>query len=163
MSFIIYKLRCRNCGNEFNTAFGIVGTTLISQPAKRCPKCYSRNLGKDYFRPLLPKFKGAIEAIKGKVLKKYCKKRCACEVTDVFARAVVNFAILYLETKGIVPTTKTQILGGFLGADDVQLLRGIKLALKISRGKRNLRRKEVAAVSYAGEWLKESLQKSLGN
>jgi len=39
MSFIIYKVECKICGHKFNTAFGIVGTTMVAEPAKRCPKC----------------------------------------------------------------------------------------------------------------------------
>lgn len=44
MSYIQYQLRCDDCKYEMNTAFGIVGTTLVAQPPHACPKCASPNL-----------------------------------------------------------------------------------------------------------------------
>jgi RNA polymerase subunit RPABC4/transcription elongation factor Spt4 len=45
---MIFKVKCEKCKYVFNTAFGIVGTRFIAQPAKKCPQCHSKaikNLG----------------------------------------------------------------------------------------------------------------------
>jgi predicted Zn-ribbon and HTH transcriptional regulator len=44
MSFIIFKMQCKACKYTFDTAFGVVGTRLIAQPAEKCPKCLSQEV-----------------------------------------------------------------------------------------------------------------------
>jgi len=44
MSFMIFKVKCKKCKYVFDTAFGLVGTRLIAQPAKKCPKCRSKEI-----------------------------------------------------------------------------------------------------------------------
>jgi len=44
MSFMIFKVQCKKCKYIFDTAFGIVNTHLIAQPAKKCPKCHSDDI-----------------------------------------------------------------------------------------------------------------------
>jgi len=54
--------------------------------------------------------------------KKYCKERCHCEIYDGLARAVVNFAILYLEFKGIIPLTKKTIIKNLAYSENEKFL-----------------------------------------
>ena len=44
MSFITFRQRCGDCQQEWNAAFGIVGSTYIAQPPTMCPHCGSPNL-----------------------------------------------------------------------------------------------------------------------
>ncbi len=44
MSFMIFKMQCKVCKHTFDTAFGVVGTRLIAQPAEKCPKCHSQEV-----------------------------------------------------------------------------------------------------------------------
>jgi DNA-directed RNA polymerase subunit RPC12/RpoP len=46
MSFIPFRQRCDDCGEEWNAAFGIVGTMQIAAPPEKCHKCGSKNLTK---------------------------------------------------------------------------------------------------------------------
>ena len=39
MSYITYQVQCKDCGEIYNTAFGIVGMRVIADPLRRCPKC----------------------------------------------------------------------------------------------------------------------------
>lgn len=39
MSYITYQVKCRTCGEIYNTAFGIVGMRIIAEPLQKCPKC----------------------------------------------------------------------------------------------------------------------------
>lgn len=49
--------------------------------------------------------------------KRFCKDRCHCSIFDDIARVAVNFGILYLETNGIVPISKRQIISNFQRSD----------------------------------------------
>lgn len=44
MSYIPFRQKCEDCGEEWNTAFGILGTTIIAESPKTCPHCNSKNL-----------------------------------------------------------------------------------------------------------------------
>lgn len=44
MSYIPFRQKCEDCGKEWNTAFGVLGTTIISEAPKKCPHCDSENL-----------------------------------------------------------------------------------------------------------------------
>jgi hypothetical protein len=46
MSYIQFRQSCSDCGEEWNAAFGIVGTTIIAQPPEKCPKCGLKNINK---------------------------------------------------------------------------------------------------------------------
>src|SRR3990170_6527892 len=39
MSFMIYNVKCKKCGEIHRTAFGIVGMTQIAAPLEKCPTC----------------------------------------------------------------------------------------------------------------------------
>jgi hypothetical protein len=41
MSFCIIPMACEDCGEKWQTSFGIVGMTQIAGPTKVCPKCGS--------------------------------------------------------------------------------------------------------------------------
>lgn len=53
MSYITYQVKCSRCGEIYNTAFGIVGTTLIADPLKKCPTCGGavKKCAEDFTRP----------------------------------------------------------------------------------------------------------------
>lgn len=46
MSYMQFQQQCEDCGNHWNAAFGIVGTTQIAAPPAKCPHCGSVNLKK---------------------------------------------------------------------------------------------------------------------
>jgi hypothetical protein len=46
MSFMQFQQQCDDCKEIWNAAFGIVGTSIIAEPPKHCPKCDSRNISK---------------------------------------------------------------------------------------------------------------------
>ncbi len=89
--------------------------------------------------------------------KRYCKKRCTCEVGDYLARATVNFAILFSELHGFVPTTKDKVLKGFRKFGKKDLIPGLRVALRISRQDRPLSRKEAEKVYPTARWLRDRL------
>jgi len=41
MSFNVYQVQCPKCSKIYNTSFGIVGTTQIAAPLKKCPTCHT--------------------------------------------------------------------------------------------------------------------------
>ena len=93
--------------------------------------------------------------------KRYCLRRCRCQIGDHLARATVNFAILFLETKGIVPTTKKKIktyIRRFLPRD---LMRGLLTAFKVYHKTRNLRASEADEVFRTASWLRRRLKRAL--
>jgi DNA-directed RNA polymerase subunit RPC12/RpoP len=44
MSYMQFRQHCLDCKEEWNAAFGIVGTSYIAQPPTACPKCKSKNI-----------------------------------------------------------------------------------------------------------------------
>lgn len=93
--------------------------------------------------------------------KKFCKGRCYCQVSDYLTRATVNFAILYLETQGIVPTTKRKITEGLEGIKNRKFRAGLKISIVAHRQNRYLSKREANTVSYTANWLKTRLQMAL--
>jgi predicted nucleotidyltransferase len=93
--------------------------------------------------------------------KKHCRKDCMCEVGDYLARATVNFAILFCELHGFVPTTKGKVLKGFqkFGRDD--LMSGMQIALRVSRQDRFMSGKEAEKVKLTAVWLRNTLARRL--
>ena len=47
MSYMQFQQQCDDCGKSWNAAFGIVGTTYIAQPPKKCPHCGSEKFWRD--------------------------------------------------------------------------------------------------------------------
>lgn len=93
--------------------------------------------------------------------KRFCQKRCTCEVGDYLARATVNFAILFSELHGFVPTTKDKVLKGFRKFGKKNLIPGLRVALRISRQDRPLSRKEAETVYPTVRWLRDTLARRL--
>ena len=46
MSYIQFQQQCADCGQSWNAAFGIVGTTQIASPPSVCPFCQSEHISK---------------------------------------------------------------------------------------------------------------------
>jgi predicted nucleotidyltransferase len=93
--------------------------------------------------------------------KRFCQKRCVCEVSDCLARATVNFAILFSELHGSVPTTKVKVLKGFRTFGRTDLISGLRIALRVSRQKRPMSRKEAETVKRTAKWLRDTLARRL--
>ena len=89
---------------------------------------------------------------------KYCEKECVCHISELIARVVVNLSILFLETDGIVPTTKSKIKRHFeMRISDEKLVAGVRLALIVSRQERFLDYDEAKLVAHAAKWLRNEL------
>jgi len=76
---------------------------------------------------------------------------------------VVNFAILFLETKGIIPLSRDKILKNikrFTPSENI--FKGIKLSLKLSGKGKYLTLKETEKIMFSAHWLKRKLVKELG-
>ena len=41
---MIYEVKCLECGEVWDTSFGIVGTAVIAQPSVECPFCKSTKI-----------------------------------------------------------------------------------------------------------------------
>lgn len=94
---------------------------------------------------------------------KYCQEECHCHVSDILARVAVNLAILYLETKGVVPTTKRQIWehSRRMFRSEVNL-KGLRVALEVSHQDRDMNLPETEEVLKLASWLRRNLAKKLG-
>ena len=89
---------------------------------------------------------------------KYCDKECICHISELIARVVVNLAILFLETHGIVPTTKSKIKRHFeMEVSDEKLVSGVRLALTVSRQDRFINYDEARLVAHVAKWLRNEL------
>jgi predicted nucleotidyltransferase len=89
---------------------------------------------------------------------KYCDEKCTCHISEIIARVVVNLSILFLETHGIVPTTKSKIKQHFeMKISDEKLVAGVRLALTVSRQERYLNYDEAKLIAYAAKWLRDEL------
>jgi predicted nucleotidyltransferase len=138
---------------------------LISNLLKRKLSLPKKEWMKDWFKHWLKQFSWTKNYIKEekRFHKKFCKNKCHCMVNDDIARVVVNFSILYLETKGIIPLSKRQIFmkikNFFLPTNVFQ---GIKLALKFSGKDRYLTLKEAKQILFSAHWFKRRLIKELG-
>lgn len=134
----------------------------------------SRNLSSptkewmDYwFEHWLKRYQWAKDSIKRekRFHKKFCKPGCHCSVFDDIARVTVNFAILLLETRQIIPLSKKQIIKNikkYTPPLSNNVLKGIKTALKFSGKDRFLSLKEADEISFSANWLKRNLSKALG-
>jgi len=94
---------------------------------------------------------------------KYCdEEKCVCHIDDTIARVAVNLAILFLETRGIVPTTKVQVQRHFEEQVEDEVLRvGLCQALSVSREKRWIDYSEAQPVVHVAAWLRDQLMGTL--
>lgn len=89
-----------------------------------------------------------------------CQKRGFDYVNDSLARAAVNFAILFLETRGFIPTTKIDIERCFCKeVQDDRLKEGLNVALIAHHEDRDISLCEAGKVYFCGEFLKEKIDK----
>ena len=121
---------------------------------------------KHWFKHWLRKHQWAKDSIKRekRYHKKFCKGKCNCTVFDDIARITVNFAILYLETKNIVPVTKTQIVRNIKKSSSSltkNVLEGVKLALKFSGKDKYLTLKQADKISFSSNWFKSRLKRCI--
>ena len=90
------------------------------------------------------------------------EEACQCWIEDSLARSAVNMAILFSETKGIVPTTKKQIERHFREqAEDESLSAALALALRVSREERSMSYDEAQVVAHVAGWLRDRLMEAL--
>jgi len=93
---------------------------------------------------------------------KYCNEECTCHISELIARVVVNLAILFLETHGIVPTTKSKIKRYFeMKISDAKLVSGVRLALTVSRQERFINYDEAKLVAHVAKWLRNEVISTL--
>ena len=138
---------------------------LISNLLKKKLSLPEREWMKDWFQHWLIRFNWAKESIRRekRVHKKFCKDKCHCMIYDDIARVVVNFAILFLETKGIIPLSRNKILKNIKRFPPSEnIFKGIKLALKLSNKDKYLTLKEAEKIMFSAHWLKRRLVKELG-
>jgi predicted nucleotidyltransferase len=94
---------------------------------------------------------------------KYCDKECTCHISELIARVVVNLSILFLETHGIVPTTKSKIKRNFeMKINDEKLVAGVRLALTVSREDRPINYDEAKLAAHVAKWLRNELISIIG-
>ena len=94
--------------------------------------------------------------------KKYCKGKCHCVISNYLVRATVNFAILFLELNGIVPTTKKEIFNGLKKIKFPEdKLRGVKIALKAHHKDCSVNRDECRIMAKSAVWFKCKLSHQL--
>ena len=140
------------------------GNRLISNLLKKKLSLPERKWMKEWFGHWLIRFSWAKESIKRekRFHKKFCKNKCHCCIFDDIARVVVNFAILFLETKGIIPLSRDKILKNierFTPSENI--FKGIKLALKLSGKDKYLTLKEAEKIMFSAHWFKRKLVKEL--
>ena len=103
-----------------------------------------------------------VERSKERHLKHCTEEKCHCWIEDSLARSAVNMGILFLETKGIVPTTKRQIERHFRNqVEDGDLRTGLVLALRVSREERVMNYNEAQSVAHVAGWLRDRLIETL--
>jgi len=103
-----------------------------------------------------------VERAKEGHLKHCTEEECQCWIEDSLARSAVNMAILFVETKGIVPTTKKQIQRHFRDqVEDEHLNTGLALALRVSREDRSMNYNEARSVAHVAGWLRDRLMEIL--
>jgi len=120
-----------------------------------------------WFEHWLTRYQWAKDSIKRekRFHKKFCKTKCRCNFFDDIASVTVNFAILLLEIRQIVPLSKTQIIKNiekYPPPLSNNVLKGLKLALKFSGKGRFLTLKEADKILFTADWLKRKLSKALG-
>lgn len=138
---------------------------LISNLLKRNLSLPEKKWMKDWFKHWLRRFNFVKESIKRekRFHKKFCKNKCHCCIFDDIARVVVNFSLLYLETKGIIPLSKREIFKNIKRISfSENVVKGIKLALKLSGKDKYLTLKEAEEILFAARYLKRNLIKALG-
>jgi len=96
-----------------------------------------------------------------KLHRSLCKDKCECEISNLLARAMVNWSILYLELNGIVPTTKKQILKGMFKINN-DLVFDLKIALDVRRNDLYLNLNQAKSMYKSVNVLKRELQDKLG-
>ncbi|MCK4388739.1 MAG: nucleotidyltransferase domain-containing protein [Desulfobacterales bacterium] len=92
---------------------------------------------------------------------KFCKEKCECFVPDYLARAAVNFSILYLETRGVVPVSKGEIRKGMRNIVPKNIFKGLNTALRICHEGIVMDYYEAVEVKNTATWLKDRLIQKL--
>ncbi len=88
------------------------------------------------------------------------KKRDFNYVNDCLPRGVVNFGILFLESKGCIPTTKRHLRDCFVKEiSGEEIKEGFITALKSHHEDRDISLNEAEKVYRTGEFLKEAINK----
>ncbi len=80
-------------------------------------------------------------------------------ITDCLSRAVVNFGILFVETRCHIPTTKKDLERCFnKKIEDKRIREGFKIAIHAHHEDRDVSLTEAERIYYAGKFLKEELK-----
>lgn len=118
---------------------------------------------KDWFVHWLEFYFMGLHGLKGEkeFHKKFCKEKCQCFVPDHLARAAVNFAILYLETRGVVPVSKGEIRKRMKNMVSRDIFKGLNTALRICHEGIVMDYYEAVEVKNTATWLKDRLIQQL--
>lgn len=115
-----------------------------------------------WFKHWLGKYKFARYVIRRerRFHERFCKKECHCSLFDDIARVTVNFSILYLETKGVIPVSKRQIIFNFTKFPfkiPIEVIKGLRLSLRLSGRDERLTLKEVYEIMPSTVWFRKHL------
>ncbi|MFW6129502.1 MAG: nucleotidyltransferase family protein [Candidatus Aminicenantaceae bacterium] len=122
---------------------------------------------KSWFEHWQTRYRWAKDSIRRekRLHKKFCKTECTCTFFDDIARVAVNFAILYLETRKIIPLSKKQIMVHFekclspRSSSSTNVLKGLALAIELSGRDRFLKASEIEQILLCTNWLEKKLNK----
>lgn len=95
--------------------------------------------------------------------KKFSQDSMPYHVDNNLCRAIVNYSILYLELKGIIPTTKKQILRGLQKVNfPAKERKDVERSLLIRREGLFIPEEEVYTLTHTAKFLKDKIQSLLG-
>lgn len=95
--------------------------------------------------------------------RRFCRRRCVCEISEVLHRAVLNLARLLLATAGLVPNSKAELRRHYpYVVRSPRRRRAMETALAAHHEKRELGLREAAELVRLGRWLRGRLVRVLG-
>lgn len=109
---------------------------------------------KDWFKHWLQFYSFGVHDYKGS------KRRNFDFVSDLLPRGTVNFAILFVESKGHIPVSKNELISCFQKeVSDSAIIKGLKIALASYHRDMELNLKKADNVYATGEFLKTELKR----
>lgn len=147
--------------NSTTMAYAIQRGKIIYEKGGFLRKYYTWLLGfpshvwmKDWFNHWIDKYSYGVKDFKRS------KRTDFDYVTDCLSRAVVNFGILFVETKGCIPTTKKDLERCFnKKVEDKRIREGFKIAIQAHHEDRDVSLTEAEKLLYTGQFLKGELKR----
>jgi predicted nucleotidyltransferase len=119
---------------------------------------------KDYFQYWLNLFSLSEQdyRLERKLHKKYCRNVCYCGISNLLAKVLFNFVIIYLATKKLVTTTRKEAQSLVrLHINNSKVLEGLEIAFQACHERRPLNLNEAQKVMSSAKWFKKELGKTL--